>query len=439
MTESLIGFAVLLLLIFLKMPVAFAMALVGMAGFAWMRSIDATLSMTGTLVFDAGLAYSLSVVPLFIFMGNVLARSGVSHGLYAVANHATARMRGGLAMASVIACGGFSAVCGSSLATAATMSKVAMPSMRKYGYADSLAAGSIAAGGTLGILIPPSVILIIYGLLTESDIGKLFIAGVVPGILGLLLYLVAVQVAVWRKPELAPPATDLEPLTTRDALGVIALLLLFAIIMVGIYGGFFTPTEAAGIGAGASVPISAAFGRLGFRALGEAIGESARATAMIFALIIGADIFTNFVNFAGLPDALSVFVYDLGLNPWLVIAAIIVVYLLLGCVLESLSMILLTVPVFYPLVMELDFGTGLLADPELVLIWFAIVVVVVTEISLITPPVGLNVFVLRSVLEDVSLATIFKGVTPFWMADIVRLALLIAFPPLSLWLVMAMS
>ncbi|WP_029058623.1 TRAP transporter large permease [Stappia stellulata] len=439
MTESLIGFAALLILIFLKMPVAFAMALVGMAGFAWMRSIDATLAMTGTLVFDAGLAYSLSVVPLFIFMGNVLARSGVSHGLYAVANHATARMRGGLAMASVIACGGFSAVCGSSLATAATMSKVAMPSMRKYGYADSLAAGSIAAGGTLGILIPPSVILIIYGLLTESDIGKLFIAGVVPGVLGLLLYLVAVQVAVWRKPELAPPATGLEPLTTRDALGVIALLLLFAIIMVGIYGGFFTPTEAAGIGAGASVPISAAFGRLGFRALGEAIGESARATAMIFALIIGADIFTNFVNFAGLPDALSVFVYDLDVNPWLVIAAIIVVYLLLGCVLESLSMILLTVPVFYPLVMELDFGAGLLADPELVLIWFAIVVVVVTEISLITPPVGLNVFVLRSVLEDVSLATIFKGVTPFWMADIVRLALLIAFPPLSLWLVMAMS
>ncbi|SDU38173.1 TRAP transporter large permease [Stappia sp. ES.058] len=439
MTESLIGFAALLLLIFLKMPVAFAMALVGMAGFAWMRSIDATLAMTGTLVFDAGLAYSLSVVPLFIFMGNVLARSGVSHGLYAVANHATARMRGGLAMASVIACGGFSAVCGSSLATAATMSKVAMPSMRKYGYADSLAAGSIAAGGTLGILIPPSVILIIYGLLTESDIGKLFIAGVVPGVLGLFLYLVAVQVAVWRKPELAPPATDLEPLNTRDALGVAALLLLFAIIMVGIYGGFFTPTEAAGIGAGVSVPISAVFGRLGFRALGAAIGESARATAMIFALIIGADIFTNFVNFAGLPDALSAYVYDLDANPWLVIAAIIVVYLLLGCVLESLSMILLTVPVFYPLVMELDFGSGLLADPELVLIWFAIVVVVVTEISLITPPVGLNVFVLRSVLEDVSLATIFKGVTPFWMADIVRLALLIAFPPLSLWLVMAMS
>jgi tripartite ATP-independent transporter DctM subunit len=438
MTESLIGFAVLLVLIFLKMPVAFAMALVGIAGFALMRGLDASLAMTGTLVFDAGLAYSLSVVPLFIFMGNVLARSGVSHGLYAVANHATARMRGGLAMASVIACGGFSAVCGSSLATAATMSKVAMPSMRRYGYADSLAAGSIAAGGTLGILIPPSVILIIYGLLTESDIGKLFIAGIVPGLVGLVFYLLAVQVAVWRNPDLAPPATELEPLTRRDGLGVAALALLFAIIMVGIYGGFFTPTEAAGIGAGTAIPISALFGRLKLSALLEAIGESARATAMIFALIIGADIFTNFVNFAGLPDALSDAVTGLDVSPWLVILAIVAVYILLGCVLESLSMILLTVPVFYPLVSNLDFGSGMLADPELVLIWFAIVVVVVTEISLITPPVGLNVFVLRSVLEDVSLTTIFKGVTPFWIADIFRLGLLIAVPWISLWLVTAM-
>ena len=439
MTESLLGFAVLLVLIFLKMPVAFAMALVGIAGFASMRGLDASLAMTGTLVFDAGLAYSLSVVPLFIFMGNVLARSGVAHGLYAVANHATAHMRGGLAMASVIACGGFSAVCGSSLATAPTWSRGPSPSRRRFGYADPLAAGSIAAGGTLGILIPPSVILIIYGLLTESDIGKLFIAGVVPGIIGLLFYLAAVQLAVWRNPGLAPPATAAEPLTRRDALGVLALVVLFAIIMVGIYGGFFTPTEAAGIGAGAALPLSALFGRLGWRALGQAIGESTRATAMIFALIIGADIFTNFVNFAGLPDALSDFVSDLEVSPWLVILAIVAIYILLGCVLESLSMILITVPVFYPLVTTLDFGSGLLADPELVLIWFAIVVVVVTEISLITPPVGLNVFVLRSVLEDVSLTTIFRGVTPFWIADIFRLALLVGVPWISLWLVVAMG
>ncbi|MFN4009796.1 MAG: TRAP transporter large permease [Pannonibacter sp.] len=439
MTASLIGFAVLLALIFLRVPVAFAMALVGMAGFALMRGFDASMSMTGTLVFDAGLAYSLSVVPLFIFMGNVLARSGVSHGLFAAANLATGRMRGGLAMASILACGGFSAVCGSSLATAATMSKVAMPSMRQYGYADSLAAGSIAAGGTLGILIPPSVILIIYGLLTESDIGKLFIAGVVPGVMGLVFYLLAVQLAVWVKPELAPSGSKPVPLTRRDALGVAALLLLFAIIMGGIYGGFFTPTEAAGIGAGAAIPLSALFGNLTGKALLEAIGESIRATAMIFALIIGAEIFTNYISFAGLPDALAEFVSGLDVSPWLVILAIIAIYLLLGCVLESLSMVLLTVPVFYPMVAGLDFGPGLLSDPELVLIWFAIVVVVVTEISLITPPVGLNVFVLRSVLEDVSLQTIFRGVTPFWIMDILRLALLTGVPTLSLWLVMAMN
>ncbi|NRG17164.1 TRAP transporter large permease [Rhizobiales bacterium] len=438
MTESLIGFAILLVLIFARMPVAFAMAAVGFGGFAYLRGLDQSLSLVGTAVFDAGLSYSLSVVPLFIFMGNVLARSGVSHGLYAAANRATARMRGGLAMASVIACGGFSAVCGSSLATAATMSKVAMPSMRKYGYADSLAAGSIAAGGTLGILIPPSVIMIIYGLLTESDIGKLFIAGIVPGLLGLALYLAAVQVAVRLNPALAPRDTQPEPLTRRDGLGVLALVILFAVIMVGIYGGFFTPTEAAGIGAGAAIPLAALFGRLPMRELAGAVLESVRATAMIFALIIGAEIFTNFINFAGLPDALSGLVYDLDLNAWVVMAAIIVIYLLLGCVLESLSMILLTVPVFYPLMYELDFGIEALADPEAALIWFAVVVVVVTEISLITPPVGLNVFVLRSVLEGVHLKTIFKGVTPFWIADIVRLSLIVALPWLSLWLVDAM-
>lgn len=438
MTESLIGFAILLVLIFMKMPVAFAMALVGFCGFAYMRGIDQSLSLIGTTVFDAGLSYTLSVVPLFIFMGNILARSGVSHGLYAVANRATARLRGGLAMASVIACGGFSAVCGSSLATAATMSKVAMPSMRKYGYADSLAAGSIAAGGTLGILIPPSVIMIIYGLLTESDIGKLFVAGIIPGLLGLVLYLVAVQVTVWRNPELAPPAKELEPLTRRDGLGVLALVILFATIMVGIYGGFFTPTEAAGIGAGAAIPLSFLFGQLPLKQFAGAIMESIRATAMIFALIIGAEIFTNFVNFAGLPDGLAGLVYDLELSAWVVIAAIVITYILLGCVLESLSMILLTVPVFYPLMYELDFGSGPLSDPEAALIWFAVVVVVVTEISLITPPVGLNVFVLKSVLPNIHLRTIFKGVTPFWIADIVRLALIVAVPWLSLWLVDAM-
>lgn len=435
MIESMIGFGVLLALIFVRVPIAFAMALVGAVGFALLRDWNATWSMIGTIAFDKGQSYTLSVIPLFILMGNLLTISGVSHALYAAANHLLGRSRGGLAMASVVACGGFSAVCGSSLATAATMSKVAMPSMRRYGYAESLATGSIAAGGTLGILIPPSVVLIIYGLLTESDIGKLFIAGVVPGILGVILYMAAIAVITRLKPELAPRAEGTEPFTRREKMGVLAVLGLFAVIMTGIYGGFFTPTEAAGIGAITAFFIALGMGGLTGRSLFSAAMESARTTAMIFAIIIGAEIFSNFVNFAGLPDVLAGWVYDMDLNAWAVIVGIVVVYLILGCVLESLSMILLTVPVFYPLVIQLEFSGNLLSDPELVLIWFAIIVVVVTEISLITPPVGMNVFVLRNVLPDVPLATIFRGVIPFWIADIIRLGLLIGLPWLSLWLV----
>ncbi|MGO1118139.1 TRAP transporter large permease [Rhodovibrionaceae bacterium A322] len=436
MFASLLGFALLLLLIFLRLPIAFAMTLVGFGGFAILRGVDPALSMTGQAVFDTGLSYSLSVVPLFVFMGNVLAISGIAQGLYAGANRLLGRSKGGLAMASVVACGGFSAVCGSSLATAATMSKVAMPSMRRYGYADSLATGSIAAGGTLGILIPPSVVLIIYGLLTESDIGLLFLAGVIPGILGIVFYVLAVMLAVRIKPELAPDkGADPAPLTRQDLMGLLSVLGLFSLIMVGIYGGFFTPTEAAGIGAGASVLLAGAQRALSASALWHAILQSGKTTAMIFAIIIGAEVFTNFINFAGLPDALSAWVVDLEINAFLVIVVIIAIYMVLGCVLESLSMILLTVPIFYPLLYELDFGSGILSDPEMAVIWFAIIVVVVTEISLISPPVGLNVFVLAAVLPDVSIGTIFKGILPFWFMDLLRLALLVAFPMLSLWLV----
>ncbi|MEP3295258.1 MAG: TRAP transporter large permease [Pseudoruegeria sp.] len=439
MFESLLGFAILLSLILVRVPIAFAMAAVGGIGFAMMRGWGPAWAMTGQVAFDSALSYSLSVIPLFIFMGNVLAASGVANGLFVAANRLFGRTRGGLAMASVFSCGGFSAVCGSSLATAATMSKVAMPSMRKLGYADSLATGSIAAGGTLGILIPPSVILIIYGLLTETNIAKLFIAGVIPGILGVILYLAAVKIAVYINPSLAPDAnTDSTPMARSDFIGVLSVLGLFLFIMVGIYGGFFTPTEAAGMGAGASVLIAVGLRAMSWADFLTATFDSVRATAMIFAVVIGAELFSNFVNFAGLPDALATLVLDLEMPVWMVILVIIIIYMILGCVLESLSMVLLTVPVFYPLMYELPFTNELLQDPELALIWFAIVVVVVTEISLITPPVGMNVFVLKSVLRDVSLGTIFKGVLPFWFADIVRLSLLILIPSLSLWLVTIM-
>jgi len=438
MIISLIGFAVLLVLLMARVPIAFAMSTVGAIGFALLRDWNATWSMVGNVAFDTGLSYSLSVVPLFILMGNFLTASGVSHGLYAAANRLLANAKGGLAMATIVACGGFSAVCGSSLATAATMSKVAMPSMRRYGYSDGLATGSIAAGGTLGILIPPSVVMIIYGLITESDISKLFIAGVIPGLIGVVFYILAIAVVVRLKPELAPESKNVEPFERKEQIGVIAVLALFLLIMVGIYGGFFTPTEAAGVGAGASFLIALFMGGFQGRKMFEACVESARATAMIFTIIIGAEIFSNFVNFAGLPDGLASWIADLDVNAYVVILGIIVIYLVLGCVLESLSMILLTVPVFYPVVTQLDFGAGLLMDPEAVLIWFAVIVVVVTEISLISPPVGLNVFVIRTVLPDVPLKTIFRGILPFWFADIFRLALLVAMPALSLWLISAM-
>lgn len=435
MIESFIGFVALLGLLFIRVPIAFAMAAVGAVGFGLIRNWSATWSMVGNVAFDTGLSYSLSVIPLFILMGNFLTVSGVSHALYAAANRMLGGARGGLAMATIVACGGFSAVCGSSLATAATMSKVTMPSMRKYGYADSLATGSIAAGGTLGILIPPSVVLIIYGLITESDISKLFIAGIIPGLLGVLFYILAIAVVVRIKPSLAPKSESSEPFERKECIGVIVVVGLFSLIMVGIYGGFFTPTEAAGIGAGASFLIAIFLKGFQFRKMFSACVESACATAMIFSIIIGAEIFSNFINFAGLPDSMANWVGGLEVNAYLVVLGIILIYIILGAVLESLSMILLTVPVFYPLVTQLDFGTGILGDPEMVLIWFAIIVVVVTEISLISPPVGMNVFVIRTVLPEVPLKTMFVGILPFWFADILRLLLLVAVPSLSLWLV----
>ncbi|MEZ5591873.1 MAG: TRAP transporter large permease [Gammaproteobacteria bacterium] len=425
MSTALIGFAILLLLVFLRLPIAFAMGLVGFVGFALQTNTRASLSMVGRLLIDTGQDYGLSVVPLFILMGLFVNRAGLSTELYRASYAFLGHFRGGLAMATIVACGGFSAICGSSLATAATMSRVAMPPMRKYGYSDGLAAASIAAGGTLGILIPPSVILVIYGLLTEQSIGKLFIAGIVPGLLGILFYVLAIRFAVARSPA-AGPAGERSDWPERLAAlrGVWTVLLLFLVVIGGIYGGVFTPTEAAGIGAGGAFLIALARRALSLYDLSEVLMDTARTTAMLFSVLIGALIFSNFVNRAGLPDALLALVTGFDVSPLVVMCLILLVYIVLGCVFESLSMLLLTVPIFFPLVQSLGFD----------LIWFGIIVVVVTEISLITPPVGLNVFVLRGVLGDVSTGTIFRGVTPFWIVDILRLALLVLVPALSLWL-----
>jgi tripartite ATP-independent transporter DctM subunit len=433
MLTAILGFVLVLVLVFLRMPIAIAMALVGTLGYATETSFRAAISMAGRLVIDTSQDYGLSVVPLFILMGLFVNKGGLSRELYRASHAFLGHFRGGLAMATIVACGGFSAICGSSLATAATMSKVAMPQMRKFGYSDELSTASIAAGGTLGILIPPSVILVIYGLLTETSIGKLFIAGIFPGLLGILFYLLAVRVTVARKPEAGPAGERVDwperLVALRDVWNV---LILFVLVIGGLYGLFnfeplnltFSPTEAAGMGAAGAFLIALFRGSLTVKITLEVLIEAARTTASLFAVLIGAWIFSNFVNLAGLPEALLTLVTQWSLAPMAVIFMILLVYVLLGCVFESLSMLLLTVPIFFPLVTSLGF------DP----VWFGIIVVVVTEISLITPPVGLNVFVLKGVLGDVSTTTIFRGTIPFWLADIVRLLILVLIPSLVLFL-----
>lgn len=433
MFESALGFVAVFVLVLLRIPIAFAMGFVGMVGLMYETSYRAAISMVGRLIIDTSQDYGLSVIPLFILMGLFVNKGGISRELYQVSNAFLGHFRGGLAMATIVACGGFAAICGSSLATAATMSKVAMPEMRKYGYSDKLSSASIASGGTLGILIPPSVILVIYGLLTETSIGKLFVAGIIPGFLGILFYLAAVRLTVARDPASGPAGPRATWGQRLSALShVWAVLLLFFLVIGGLYGALdfwplhlaFSPTEAAGMGAMGAFLIALARGGLNWKDMREVLGETTLTTASLFSVLIGAWVFSNFVNLAGLPEGLLALVTSLDLGPWVVMAMIMVIYLALGCIFESMSMLLLTVPIFFPLVTSLGF------DP----IWFGIVVVVVIEISLITPPVGLNVFILKGVVGDVSTGTIFRGVTPFWLMDILRLLLLLAFPALVLFL-----
>ncbi len=425
MLEALIGFGAMLALIFLRVPVAFSMALVGLLGVAFMRNWPSAYAMAGSVVRESGFQYLLSVVPLFVLMGNFITQSRLSRELYAAAYAFLGHRRGGLAMSTVVSCAGFGAVCGSSLATAATMSKVAYPEMRKLGYSEELASGSIAAGGTLGILIPPSVVMVVYAILTEQSIGKMFAAGILPGLVAIGFYLLAVQWTIWRNPEAGPPG---ERFTWRQRLlalrDVWGLLVLFGIVMGGIYGGVFSSTEAAGIGACGAFLFALLRRRLSWPVLSSVLIESARTTGMLFMVLIGALMFANFINFTSLPTDLQDWVRQFNLSPIVVILIICAIYIVLGCVLESMSMILLTVPVFYPLVQHLGFD----------LIWFGIIVVVVTEISFITPPVGMNVMVLKSLLPEVPMRTLFRGVTPFVVADIARLGILIAFPSIALLL-----
>jgi C4-dicarboxylate transporter DctM subunit len=424
MTEGLLGFAAMFVLMALRMPIAVAMGLVGFVGLGLMRSWPAAMSSTAGEFTGIG-SYTLSVVPLFVLMGNFVTRAGMSRDLYQAAYAFIGHLRGGLAMSTIAACAGFGAICGSSIATTATMARVAMPEMDRFGYAPSFAAGSVCAGATLGILIPPSVIMVIYGIMTEQSIGALFAAGVLPGLLATGYYLMASTWVTWRQPQAGPPGERASWAVRLAALrriwGVAAL---FAIVMGGMYGGLFTPTEAAGFGAMGGFVFALARRALTVKVLQEVLVESARTSAMLFTIVIGASLFANFLNFTALPDALKTFVTQFQVHPTVVIVAICLIYVALGTAMESLSMMLLTVPIFFPLVTALGF------DP----VWFGIIVVCVIEISLITPPVGMNIFVLSSVVPGIPTAAIWRGVMPFVAADILRMATLIAFPAIALYL-----
>jgi C4-dicarboxylate transporter DctM subunit len=425
MTEALLGLGAMLMLSFLRLPIAISMGLVGFLGLWWMRGLGPSMASATTVVYETGFEYTLSVVPLFILMGNFVTRAGMSKELFRAAYTFVGHLRGGLAMATVLACAGFGAICGSSIATAATMTKVAYPSMRGHGYSDELAAGSIAAGGTLGILIPPSTIMVIYGIMTETNIGKLFAAGMVPGIVAVVLLCCAVQYICWRDPKAGPRAERARWAQRFAALrDVWAVAALFAFSMGGIYLGVFTATEGAGIGAFGAFCFALARRVLTWTVLFEVLVDSARTTAMLFVILVGALIFSNFVNFTTMPADLRAFVTQYQLSPVSVMVAICVIYILLGTAMEELSMILLTVPLFFPLVVSLGF------DP----VWFGIIIVVVVQIGLISPPVGMNMFVVKSMLPGISTKTIFRGVTPFVVATIGLLAILVAFPQISLFL-----
>ncbi len=425
MTAALIGFAAIFIMALLRIPLAFAMGAVGIVGIGLTRGWQPAFASAAQVVHDTGFAYLLSVIPLFILMGNFVARAGLAHELFQAAYAFIGHLRGGLAHATVAACAGFGAICGSSIATAATMSKVAYPSMRKLGYSDSLSTGVMAASGTLGIMIPPSTIMVIYGIITETSIGKLFAAGVIPGLLSALALMGMIVIVTSRDPEHAPPGERTSwPDRWRALRGIWGVALLIVLVLGGIYGGIFTATEGAGIGASGAFLFALARGGLTWRVLLQVLAESARTTAMLFTLLIAATIFANFVNFTSLPGDLKDWITHQGWSPTMIIVAMMGIYVLLGTVMEELTMVLLTIPLFFPIV------TGLGFDP----VWFGVLIVLIVQIGLISPPVGMNLFVINALLPGVGLGAIFRGCWPFVLTLVVMLGVLIAFPQLSLWL-----
>ncbi|WLD58460.1 TRAP transporter large permease [Salinispirillum sp. LH 10-3-1] len=428
MSSQIIGFlcvAGMLGMIALRMPIAMAMAVTGFMGFGLIVAFDPAISILQTSALNTLTNYSYSPIPMFVLMGVLASKARMSSELFNGARTLFGAWRGGMALAAVTSCGVFSAISGSSLATAASMSKVALPEMKRQGYADSLASGTIAAGGTLGIMIPPSIALLLYALITEQSVGDMFIAGIIPGIIGLVLYLVAIAVVVALRPDLATPGEATTVMQKLAGLkGLVPFGFIFALIIGGIYGGIFTPTEAASVGAFGAL-IIALFRGMTWRDFVDAVRETLVVSAMIFFMVIGAEIFGYFLSVSRVSFTLVEIVSAMDLTPFMVLLAILLLYVLLGMVMDSIAMLLLTVPIVFPLAMQAGF------DP----IWFGIVTVITVELGLITPPIGMNVFVIKSVAPHIKLTDIFKGVIPFVITDIIRLVLLIAFPVLALGLI----
>ena len=422
---AILGFCSLFALMLLRVPVGMAMGLVGVTGFGMVTGVGPALKLISQTSMRTVTDYTFGVIPMFLLMGAFVSNSGMSRELFRAANTFIGHLRGGLGFATILACAGFAAISGSSIATAATFSTVAYPEMRRFGYPPSLAAGTIAAGGTLGAMFPPSAVLVVYGIITEQDIGKLFMAGIIPGLVAVCLYIVTLALIGAVRPELLPRG---ERSSWADRLSAVrdiwAPVLLFVFVIGGLYGGLFTPTEAGGMGAGGAFIIGVLRRRLPRATILRSLLQATRTAAAVFTVLIGALIFGYFLTITGTPQKVTSFLTGLGIGSYGVLALILLMYLLLGCLMDAMAMVILTVPIVYPAVMALGF------DP----IWFGVIIVMTVELGLIHPPLGMNVFVIKSVVGELRFSTIFRGVIPFIFTDIVRLILLVALPGLATWL-----
>jgi C4-dicarboxylate transporter, DctM subunit len=425
MIAGIIGIVLMLVLLFARMPIGFAMALVDFLGFAYLKGIDSAFGLVGSLPYKQFSSYTFSVAPLFILMGNLCFASGISADLFRTANAWLGHLRGGLAIAAVGACTAFAAVSGSSMATAATMATVALPEMKRYNYNSALATGVIAASGTLGAMIPPSLGFIFYGIMTEQSIGKLFIAGIVPGLVQAAIYIIVVIIMCRRDPHMGPPTPWTPyPEKFKTLAGAWSVALLFVVIMGGIYAGVFSANEAGGIGAFGAFAIALARRKMSWKSFHTALLDTVKVGSMAIIIVTGVLILNSFLAVSRLPAELGAFITGLQVNGYIIIAFIMVLFLILGMVMDPLSMLLLTIPIVFPVVKALGFD----------LIWFGVLVTAMGEIGVITPPVGINVFVVQGIAKDVPMYTVFKGIIWFFIGDIILMVILIAFPQISLFL-----